>query len=71
MVGVGENMIGIQGHPEFDPAYSEALMESRRGTLIPEPTVDEGLASLDSNIEAGHLVDWILRRASADVNRPV
>jgi len=70
MVGVGENMIGIQGHPEFDPAYSEALMESRRGTLIPEPTVDEGLASLDSNIEAGHLVDWILRRVSADVNRP-
>ena len=32
MLGVGENMIGIQGHPEFDPAYSEALMESVAAT---------------------------------------
>ena len=69
MLGVGENMIGIQGHPEFEPAYSEALMESRRGTLIPEATVDDGLASLDSNTDGDRLVDWILRRVSSDVNR--
>ena len=69
MIGVGENMIGIQGHPEFDPAYSEALMESRRGTLIPEATVDEGLASLEGTTDGDLLVDWILRRFSSDVNR--
>ena len=68
MIGVGENMIGIQGHPEFEPAYSEALMESRRGNLIPEATVDDGLASLDGSTDGDRLVDWILRRLSSDVN---
>jgi GMP synthase-like glutamine amidotransferase len=65
MVGVGENMIGIQGHPEFDPTYSEALMESRRGGVIPEATVDDGLASLDDSTDGDLLVDWILGRFSA------
>ena len=68
MIGVGENMIGIQGHPEFEPAYSEALMESRRGNLIPEATVDDGLASLEGRTDGDRLVDWILRRLSSDVN---
>jgi GMP synthase-like glutamine amidotransferase len=65
MLGVGENMVGIQGHPEFDSTYSEALMESRRGGLIPEATVDDGLASLDDSTDGDLLVDWILRRFSA------
>ena len=69
MIGVGENMIGIQGHPEFEPGYSEALMESRRGTLIPEATVDDGVASLDGSTDGDRLVDWILQRVSSDVNR--
>jgi GMP synthase-like glutamine amidotransferase len=69
MLGVGENMIGIQGHPEFDPAYSEALMESRRGDLIPEATVEEGMNSLDRDIDGDRLVDWILQRVSSDAHR--
>ena len=69
MLGVGENMIGIQGHPEFEAGYSEALMQSRRGTLIPEATVDDGLASLEGGTDGTHLFDWILRRISSDVNR--
>jgi GMP synthase-like glutamine amidotransferase len=69
MLGVGENMIGIQGHPEFDPAYSKALMESRRGTLIPDATVDEGMSSLDREIDGDRVVEWILRRFSSDANR--
>ena len=69
MIGVGENMIGIQGHPEFDPAYSKALMESRRATMIPATTVDEGLASLDGTTDGDLLVDWILRRFRSGVNR--
>ena len=36
VMGVGSTMLGIQGHPEFESAYSAALMESRRGTIIPE-----------------------------------
>ena len=69
MLGVGENMIGIQGHPEFDPAYSEALMESRRGNLIPEATVEQGMGSLEGDIDGGLLVDWILQRFSSDAHR--
>lgn len=69
MLGVGENMIGIQGHPEFDPAYSDALMESRRGALIPEATVEEGMSSLDRDLDGDRLVDWILQRFSSDAHR--
>lgn len=69
MLGVGENMIGIQGHPEFDPAYSEALMESRRGNLIPEATVEQGMSSLEGDIDGDRLVDWILQRFSSDAHR--
>lgn len=61
MLGVGKSMLGIQGHPEFDVTYSEALMESRRGQLIPEDTVDAGLATLDQSLDTGRLADWILR----------
>jgi GMP synthase-like glutamine amidotransferase len=61
MLGVGRTMIGIQGHPEFDAAYSGALMESRRGKVIPRETVDAGLATLDESPDKGRLADWILR----------
>jgi GMP synthase (glutamine-hydrolysing) len=60
MLGVGENLIGIQGHPEFETEYSRALMESRRGHLIPEETVDAGLATLDATPDSRRLADWIL-----------
>ena len=60
MIGVGDNMIGIQGHPEFEPAYSRALMESRRGNVISEETVDAGLATLDAAPDSALLSNWIL-----------
>ena len=60
VMGVGSTILGIQGHPEFEPAYSEALMESRRGNLIPEDTVEAGLASLDDKPDRDRLADWIL-----------
>jgi GMP synthase (glutamine-hydrolysing) len=71
VMGVGHTILGIQGHPEFEAAYSAALMESRRGTVIPEETVQAGLASLDDEPEGGRLAEWILgfideaRRSSA------
>jgi GMP synthase (glutamine-hydrolysing) len=71
VMGVGPTILGIQGHPEFEPAYSAALMESRRGNLIPEATVDAGLASLSDEPDGDRLAAWILefiesgRRASA------
>jgi hypothetical protein len=35
-------------------------MESRRGDLIPEATVDAGLATLDSEPDTDRLGQWIL-----------
>ncbi len=60
VMGVGSTMLGIQGHPEFESAYSAALMESRRGTIIPEQTVDAGMTSLDEGSDGERLADWIL-----------
>lgn len=60
MMGVGDTIVGIQGHPEFEAAYSSALMESRRGHLIAEDTVDAGLASLQQGSDSARLADWIL-----------
>jgi GMP synthase (glutamine-hydrolysing) len=60
VMGVGKTIVGIQGHPEFEVVYSQALMESRRGTLIPEGTVDAALITLDQTPDSERLADWIL-----------
>lgn len=60
MFVVDDTMAGIQGHPEFLPEYSEALMRERRGRVIPEETVDAGLASLGMEPDNERLADWIL-----------
>ena len=44
MLAVGDHLLGIQGHPEFVPAYAEALLRRRRGGRIPASTADEALA---------------------------
>lgn len=64
VMSVGSTILGMQGHPEFESAYSQALMESRRGTLIPEATADAGLASLADNTDGSELADWILEFVS-------
>jgi GMP synthase-like glutamine amidotransferase len=71
MLRVGSKMLGIQGHPEFDPAYSRALMELRRGRAIPEPIVEEGLASLDQAPDSGRLAEWIVGMIRSDTGRSV
>ncbi len=60
MLRVGDNMIGIQGHPEFEPGYSLALMASRRGTVIPEPVVDAGIASLEEPPDRDLIGKWVV-----------
>lgn len=57
---VGRRIVGFQGHPEFVPDYSAALMESRRGTLIPDQVVEEGIASLESAPDRRLLAEWIV-----------
>ena len=60
LMQVGATMIGIQGHPEFTPALSEALIRSRRGTLIPDEVADAALGSLATPPDTAALADAIV-----------
>lgn len=58
MFQLGEHIIGCQGHPEFIPEYSHALMEMRKGKM-PETVRQAGLDSLTKNTELGPISLWI------------
>jgi GMP synthase-like glutamine amidotransferase len=47
-----EQAISIQAHPEFDNPYERALIEKRRGALIPEERADPALAAMSDAPEA-------------------
>ena len=50
--------ISFQGHPEWEPAFAQALVESRRARL-PEP--DAAIASLDAPNDRPRVGEWIRR----------
>lgn len=50
--------ISFQGHPEFDPEFAKALVESRR-VRLPEP--DAAIASLDAPNDRPRVGEWIRR----------
>jgi GMP synthase-like glutamine amidotransferase len=54
----GEHIIGCQGHPEFTPEYSRALMLMRKGEM-PETVLQAGLDSLTKYTEVGPIPLWI------------
>ena len=60
-LAIDDHIIGFQGHPEFSPDYASVLMEARRGTLIPAPVVEAGLASLREPADTDLLASWIQR----------
>ena len=53
--------ISIQLHPEFEPAYSEALIENRRGTRFNDDTADAAIASLHQPNDNSRVGGWIQR----------
>ena len=72
MMRLGQTMLGIQGHPEFDVEYSRALMEARRGVVIPEEAVRAGLLTLGHSPDRDRLAGWIvgfLRQARHERSR--
>lgn len=58
MFTVGANMLGIQGHPEFSPAFERSLLEDRRA-LIGKEKVEAALESLERPVDREVLADWI------------
>lgn len=55
---VGDNMLGIQGHPEFSKEYDRALFEDRV-ECIGQEKVDLALESLGQDVNQDLLVEWI------------
>jgi GMP synthase-like glutamine amidotransferase len=51
--------ISIQLHPEFDPAYAKALIESRRGTRLTEEQADRAIASYGKPDDRARVGGWI------------
>ena len=59
MFTVGDHVLGIGGHPEMPIPFLRALIESRRGTRIPDDIADKGLASLEATPDVPLLRDWM------------
>ncbi|WP_299012874.1 GMP synthase [uncultured Photobacterium sp.] len=59
MILVGNHFLGIQGHPEFTPAYSQDLIQLRRNNFS-EPTYDSALDSLDEQTDHLPVAQWIV-----------
>ncbi|MEM8863828.1 MAG: hypothetical protein AAGD96_36430 [Chloroflexota bacterium] len=59
LLKVGENMLGIQGHPEFLPSFSEALMDARTDR-IPADTIKAARATLNQSTNTKELATWMI-----------
>ncbi len=55
----GNHFLSIQGHPEWRPAYSEALINERKG-IIPADRVRGGLDSLAVAPDNALFIKWIM-----------
>ena len=60
MFRVGEALLGIEGHPEFPAAYSEALIRHRSARIGVE-TAQAGLASVNRPTDSAFIAQWIAR----------
>ena len=55
---IGRHFLGIQGHPEFTPEYTAALIQLRAGQ-ISNQTLDLALASLRLDVNRELVLNWI------------
>ncbi|MEM7408379.1 MAG: gamma-glutamyl-gamma-aminobutyrate hydrolase family protein [Pseudomonadota bacterium] len=61
--------LSFQGHPEFAEDYVRALLESRRGNVVPEAVADAALSGVSSSIDQALSARWIaefIRRSVAE-----
>lgn len=56
---VGDHILCLQGHPEFKPGYTAALLESRREQLDPDAW-RRAMASLAEPIDSTSVGRWML-----------
>jgi GMP synthase-like glutamine amidotransferase len=51
--------ISMQPHPEFEPAYAEALIEARRGKVYSDDQADRAIASFGRPDDRARVAGWI------------
>jgi len=59
MFQMSNNTLAIQGHPEFNKDYAEALMRHRRN-LLGETVFSQGIRSLQSPTDETGIAKWML-----------
>jgi len=59
MIQVGDHMASVQGHPEFTPTYSAALMDARKHR-IPAEVRRKGKFSLDARLDDLTVTQWMI-----------
>jgi GMP synthase-like glutamine amidotransferase len=69
MFAVGEDMLGLQAHPEFDAAYVRALLEDRVDRIGADETAT-ALATLDRRTDESIAARWILAFLRSRAGRP-
>lgn len=60
MFSYGENILAIQGHPEFTDEYSETLMKHRK-EKIGKSRLEQGISSLQKTSDELLFARWMLR----------
>ena len=59
LIAYGPRAMSMQLHPEFDPAYAEALIVGRRGVRFDEAQADQAIASLQAPNDHRRVAAWI------------
>lgn len=56
---MGNQVITVQGHPEFEKSYAQSLMNYRR-ELLGEVVYQNGVASLENSMDPSLVAQWML-----------
>jgi GMP synthase-like glutamine amidotransferase len=65
MLDYGPDAISLQLHPEFAPAYAEALIDSRREARLSHDQADAAIASLRRPNDNARVGEWLKRFLAA------
>ena len=65
-LAVGDHLLGIQAHPEFDATYAGVLYRGRYSSSGVPGVLDDALATLDAPLHRVEVAEWMLRFLRGD-----
>ena len=60
-LAVGDHLLGIQAHPEFDASFAEGLYRGRLTGREVEQVLDDALSTLDAPLHRVDVGRWMLQ----------